>query len=153
MTTTTKKSKWPILGVRDLDKSVVFYTNRLFFKKSGDETPDSIKIEHCRFFLHLTIRDSGPVYHESSHTIIPNKGVSTSLSPSLWIPVDQPKRYYDEIKKDVITVLCRNKMLGSDFEGFYILDPEGNKILFFKDYHGPYDPMDWKWSWNDYQID
>ena len=68
--------------------------------------------------------------------------------PILYIPVPEPKTYFNAIKNNKeITFISENKFVGYDLEGFYILDNERNHIFFFRDYHGPYDANLWEWTW------
>ncbi len=128
------------------------------------------------FEFHLILKESkikGPIYEQSKKVIKPIKPVEVRVGfgrfsfpiqlpkldykfqkefksdkpPILYIPVPEPSKYFNTIKDKGIRFLSQNKFLGHDFEGFYVLDNENNKILFFRDYHGPYNPNLWVWTW------
>ena len=141
------KKEWPILGVSNLQKSVKYYSDKLLFELCNNDSATQLsteaKMKLFDFFIILKEGTRGPVYDpkEYADEIIPN------VSPTLWIPVPKPKSYFDILKSKGANIITKNRFLGYDWEGFYVLDNEDNKILFSRDYHGPYEPYFWLWEW------
>jgi hypothetical protein len=143
------KSEWPILGVSNIEETINYYVANFLFEKGDYFKDQKTYLRLGNFTLWLTDKHRGPLLSKSKH-ILEDKKKNTSLSvPSLWIPVEDTASYYKRVTQHT-RVLSENKMLDYDFEGFYVLDKEHNKILFFHDHHGPYDSTAWMWSWSDH---
>lgn len=143
-----KWKEWPILGVSNLQDTVKYYTEKLSFELFNDrysiKTRTEVKLRLFDFVLVLKEGAKGPIYdpQEYADEIIPNG------SPILWIPVPEPKSYFDILKsKGANVVSKKNDYLDYELEGFFVLDNEDNKLFFFLDHHGPYDPFDWVLQW------
>jgi hypothetical protein len=145
------KSEWPILGVSNTVEATNYYVANLLFEKDEDFEDQKISLKLGGFTLVLSNKHKGPQFSHSTHVLKDKKKNAALSGPSLWIPVEDTASYYKRVVQCAL-VLSENKMLDYDFEGFNVVDNEGNKILFFHNYHGPYDPADWMWAWSDYII-
>jgi len=167
--------EWPIIGVRNLDESVDYYTRRLLFSpcdKNGsfNETQE-IKLKLYDSYLVLKGGGSGPQYECSKKRMMPPKrtklntlfkwlGLSSipthfreyekefnpQMPPLLYFPVPEPQKYFESIKHKGARLISEKSFIYYDFEGFFALDNGGNKVFFFRDHHGPYDPKLWTWG-------
>lgn len=165
------KIEWPIIGVNNLQEAVDYYLNSLNFDLNTDKNKlnghEEVKIKLFDFLLVLRKDGKGPIYETSNKRRIKRKvpffsfkkilikilghnyikqAESKSL-PALYIPVPDINQYFNAIKNKGSKILTENKFLSYDFEGFYVHDNEGNKLLFFRDYHGTYNPNSWEWVW------
>jgi len=148
--------EWPFIGAKNIIKLVDFYIRNLGFELYKKEMDfDGYRLAKLRLFdFYMVILKTdkvGPIYRHSEKVRKPRKkNFEPQEPPILCIPVPNPSMYFNTLKDKNVKILCEKKMLDYDLEGFYILDPEDNKILFFRDYHGRYDPSLWEWTWEEF---
>jgi catechol 2,3-dioxygenase-like lactoylglutathione lyase family enzyme len=144
------EDEWPTIGVRNLSKSVEYYRAKFGFELIEDK----INLDECTevrlklfdFYLILVKNGIGPIYKEGQRLVRPKK-YDVKLPAVLYIPVPDSKKFYNSIKDKGGRIVTKNKFWGPDFEGVYVFDNDGNRILFFRDHHGPYEAKFWHWVW------
>lgn len=138
--TTMRENEWPVVTVENYEETCSFLKDKLSF--------EVMKVEEGACALRL---DQFYVTLKRAEGITPNgsKGMSDSKkepdSPNLYVPVDNIEAYYEEVLEHKTELWFAKRMLHYDFEGFGVIC-NGVKLIFFKDYHGPYAPKTWYWG-------
>lgn len=143
-----KWKEWPILRVGNLQNAVKYYTEKLSFELFNDrysiKTRSEAKLKLFDFFIILKEGTRGPIYDPQEYA----GEIISDVLPMLWIPVPDPESYFNILKSNGANIVSKkNGSLDRELEGFFALDNEDNKLLFFLDHHGPYDPIYWDLMW------
>lgn len=125
-----KEAKWPIIETLDLEKTTKFYVENLHFELV-ERKNDYYFLKLFDFYLFLK-----KVSEYSKNQKLSN----------LYIPVEKLDEYYNIVKTNAVKFIYHKKMVYYDFEAFGIFDNEDNRIIFFKDYHGPFTAKLWYWG-------
>ena len=131
------KSEWPVIRISNMEETLSYYTQCLNFKvlkKNNINVLSQILIQLYDFFLILQRGKKAPMANKDE-------------PPTLFIPVPDCAEYFNQVSQTEARLVSDNRMIDHDFEGFYVKDNEGNRLLFFRDHHGPYDPSHWNWDW------
>jgi hypothetical protein len=138
-----RTGNWPTLETRDPERVSDIYVAKLGFCVV-ERSPETITLSLAAFKLHIRRADV--------ERMLPTKQMRSMAEPPgssfvLYIPVPDVEVHFSVVRDAdpgvQSEIVNETGYLDHSVEAFYIDDPNGHRLCFYLDHHGPYQATDW----------